>query len=139
MVLIGNNVTLLTLDMCLGKSLVLGEGLLAIAHTMTLEVRFCCQVDTILVAEVIPTWIVGIVTSTNGVDIQILHNLDILNHALNGNNVSTIGIEFMTVGTLDKDRLTVDQQLTALDLYVTETHLLTDSLQQLTTLTELNL
>ena len=38
--------------------------------------------DTILIAELIPAWIIRIVASTDSVDIQALHNLDILNHAL---------------------------------------------------------
>ena len=80
-VLIGNDVALLALDMGEGKGFVLGKGLLAIAHTVALEVRLCRQVDAILVAEVIPAGIVRIVAGAHGVDVELLHDLDILNHA----------------------------------------------------------
>ena len=137
MVLIGDHVTLLALDMCLGKGLVLGKGLLTIAHTMALDVGLCRQIDTIFVAEVVPTGIVGIVASTYGIDIELLHDLDILNHTLHRNDVAAIGIQFVTVGTLDEDGLTIDQQLTTLDLDMAEAHLLADNLQHFATLTEL--
>ena len=66
--------------MHLGEGLVLGKGLLAIAHTVTLEIRLGSQVNTILVAEVIPARIIGIVTGTYSIDVELLHDLDVLNH-----------------------------------------------------------
>ena len=99
MILERHHITLLTLKMCPFKVLTLGQCTVAIAHAVALQVRLSRQVDAILVAEVVPTGIVGIVTGTYSVDIHILHNLDILNHPLHRDDVPAIGIKLMTVGT----------------------------------------
>ena len=78
-------------------------------------------------------------TGTHGIDVQLLHDLDILNHALHGYDVATIGIELMTVGTLDQDRLAVDEQLSAGNLDMTEAHLLAHHLEYLVALLQLKL
>ena len=133
-VLIGNHVTLLTLNVRLFKGNVLGQRMLLVAHTVTLQVALSSQVDTILIAQVVPTWIVGIVTGTYGIDVQLFHYLDILNHALYTYNVATIRIQLVAVGTLNQDRLSIYQQLSALNLNVAETNLLLDYLQCLVAL-----
>ena len=116
------------------KVLTLGQRLRLIAHTVTLQVGLSRQVDAILIAQVIPTGIVWIVAGTHGIDIQLLHDLDILDHALHRDDVAAVGIKFMTVGTLDEDRLTVDKQLAALDFNMAEAYLLSDNLKHIRTL-----
>ena len=136
-VLIGNHVTLLTLNVSLLKIRTDSQSLLLITHTVALQVALSSQVDTILIAQVVPTWIVGIVTSTYGIDVQLLHNLDVLNHAVHTYDVTTIRIQFVTVGTLNQDSLAVNQQLSALNLNVAETNLLLDHLKCLVTLLQI--
>ena len=101
MVLETDHITLLALDMHLLESWILSKRLLTIAHTMTLEVRLRREIDTILVTEVIPTRIVWIVTSAHRIDIQLFHNLDILNHTLYTHVVAAVRIELMAIGTFD--------------------------------------
>ena len=136
-VLISNHVTLLTLNVSLLKIRTDSQCLLIVTHTMALQVALSSQVDTILIAQVIPTWIVGIVTGTHSIDVQLLHNLDILNHALHAHDVATIRIQFVAVGTLNQDSLTVHQQLSALNLNVAETNLLLDNLKCLIALLQI--
>ena len=124
MVLISHHVTLLTLKVSLGKCRILGQRVLAIAHTVTLQIALGSKIDSVLIAEFIPAWIVGIVTCANSVDVQLLHNLNILNHAVNTHDVATVGIQLVAVGTLNQYRLSVHQQLSALNLNVAETYLL---------------
>ena len=93
------HIAILTLQVSQFVVLTLGQRSFAITHTMTLEVRLSREVDAILVAEVIPTGIIGIVAGAYSIDIQILHDLDVLNHALHGDDIATIWVEFMTVGT----------------------------------------
>ena len=137
MVLIGDDIAFLTLDVHLGESLILGECLLLVAHTVTLEVRLGGEIDTVFVAEVVPTWIVGIVAGAHGIDVELLHDADILDHTLDADDIAPIRVEFVTVGTLDEDRLAIDQQLASTDLYVAEAHLLTHDFQHLVALLEL--
>ena len=138
-VLIGTHVTLLTLDVSLLKVRTNRQGLILVTHTMCFEVRLGSKVETILIAKIVPARIVGIVASTNGIDIQVLHNLDILNHALYRNDVTTIGVEFVAIGTLNQNRLSVNEQLSTLDLDMTETDFLSYSLQYIIALLQLKL
>ena len=94
-----HHIALLALYMSLGIVGTLGQSLVTITHAVALDIRLCRQIDAILVAEVVPTGIVGIVAGAYGIDIQILHDLDVLNHALHGDDIATVGIELMTVGT----------------------------------------
>ena len=127
MVLISHDIALLTLNMRLGKRLVLGERLLVIAHTVTFEIRLCRKIDSVFVAEVIPTGIIRIVTSTYSIDIQLFHYLNILNHTLYRDDIATIRIKLMTVRSLNQDRLSVNQQLSSFYLNMTEANLLFDN------------
>lgn len=49
-------------------------------------------VNTILVAEVVPEIIVGIVAGAHGIQVELLHHLNILNHAFARNDVTTVRI-----------------------------------------------
>ena len=134
MVLERAHITFLTLDMCLRIILTFGQRTFAITHTMTLDIRLSCHIDAVFVAEVIPAGIIGIVTSAHRVDVQILHDLNILNHAFHRDKITTIGIEFVTVSALNQDRLAVDEQLSVLNFDMTEAHTLLDHLQHLVAL-----
>ena len=96
-----DHITLLTLDVHLLEGRILRKRLLTVTHTVTLQVRLCREIDTILVTEVIPTRIVWIVTSAHRIDIQLFHNLDILNHTLYTHVVAAVRIELMAIGTFD--------------------------------------
>ena len=76
---------------------------------MTLEVRLSGEIDTVFVAEVIPAWIIGIMAGAHGIDVELLHDADILNHALYADDVAAVGVELMTVGTLDENRRAIDE------------------------------
>lgn len=57
-----------------------GQRLLAVAHAVRLDVRLVEHVDAVAVAEVVPDGVVGIVARTHGVDVELLHDADILHH-----------------------------------------------------------
>ena len=66
-------------------------------------------------------------TSTYSIDIQLLHNLNILNHTFYRDDIATIRIKLMTVRSLNQDRLSVNQQLSSFYLNMTEANLLFDN------------
>ena len=106
----------------------LGERLLFVSHTMRFEVSLSGDVDTVFIAKVIPARITWIVAGANGVDVQLLHDFDVLDHALQAHNVSTVRIHLVAVGTLHQHRLSVNEQLCVLDLHVSESHFLRNHL-----------
>ena len=129
-VLLHLHIVLVALDMCFVEDGVLGEGLVAIAHAVALDVRLGNDIESIFIAEVIPARVIAVVASAHAVHVQLFHNLDILNHALDADDIATVGIQFMTVSTLDEDGLAVDEQLATLNLDVAETYALGGSLDE---------
>ena len=57
------------------------------------------------------------------IDIELLHDHDILDHIRLAHHISLIWVHLMTVRTLDKDRLAVHEKLAFLDLHISETEL----------------
>ena len=72
-------------------------------------------------------------TSPDTVDIEFLHNLDVLNHTFTRHYIASIRIQLMTVGTLEKNRLSIYQHLSILDLNLAEAHLYRDYLHHVGT------
>ena len=108
----------------LGKERSCRGSIVAITKSVTLLIGFCTHVYSILIAEVIPLWVVGIVGCAHGVDIELLHAPNILNHTLTTHHIAAIGVELVAVHALDEYRLTVDEQLAVAYLHTSETYFL---------------
>ena len=130
--------TLVTREVCSLILWVLCQGLILVAHTVRLDITFIADIDTILIAEVVPKWRVWIVASTNSVDIQLLHNLNILNHILTSYVVACVWRHLVTVCTLNVYRHTIYEQLCIFNLNLTETDLECSSLNGLALIKHLN-
>ena len=123
MVVEHRHIVLVALHDLLGKLRLLGSRIVAILETMALLVSLGNNIQSVLVAEIIPARIVRIMAGTNGIDVHALHHHDVLNHALLTYVVALIRIYLMTVGTLQENRLAIDQELLVLDLHLAETYL----------------
>ena len=82
MVVEHRHIVLVALHDLLGKLRLLGSRIVAILETMALLVSLSHNIQSVLVAEIIPARIVWIVAGTNGIDVHALHHHDVLNHAL---------------------------------------------------------
>ena len=109
----------------------LGFRVALVAKAVAFLVGLSGDIETIFVTEVIPAWIVGIVTGTHRIDVQPFHDLDILNHAVEGDDISSVGIHFVAVSTLDEHGLSIDEQLTVFDFHLAETDFLRDDLHDI--------
>ena len=124
MIVVGKYVVLVALHDGLGKERSCRGSIVAITKSVTLLIGFCTHVYSILIAEVIPLWVVGIVGCAHGVDIELLHAHNVLNHTLTTHHIAAIGVELVAVHTLDEYRLTVDEQLAVAYLHTSETYFL---------------
>ena len=115
--------SLIPLEVGLSVSGVLGQGLLTVAHTVGLYIGLVYHIEAVAVAEVIPAGVVGIVACAHCIDVEALHYLNVADHLLLCHQIPAAGADLMTVDTLDKDGLTVDQELTAADLHLAETYI----------------
>ena len=83
------------------------QTLLAIVILMALDVCLVLQVDSVLVAEIIPVWSIWIVAVAHVVDVATLHQQYLMLHLFAAHGVACLDIVLMTVHTLQLDRLTV--------------------------------
>src|SRR5574344_862807 len=117
-------IVLVAFDMCFEIERKIARRFGSPPHSVRLDIRFGYHVQTILIAQIIPARIVGIMRSTNSIDIELFQYFDILQHAVVSNVVGSIGIHLMTVHTFYQHRLAIDQQLSVLDFYFTKAHFL---------------
>ncbi len=99
------------------------QSLVAVSHTVALDVGLGGDIQAIAVAEVVPVGIVGVVACAHGVEVKLFHQLDILKHALLAHHISAVGVELVAVGALYQHGLAVDEQLAVLYLHAAEAHI----------------
>ena len=114
------HVAFVALQMRLGVERILGQRLFAVTHAVRLDIGLGHDVESVLVAERVPAGVVGVVARAHGVDVVLLHDADVLQHAPLGDVIAVVGVHLMPVGALDQHRPAVDEQLPALDLHVAE-------------------
>ena len=74
---------------------------------MALQIRLVDQIDPILIAELIPSRLVGIVAGTDRIDVVALHETDIPDHVFFRDGASSLHIELMTVNSAEHDSFPV--------------------------------
>ena len=126
-VLLNLNIADIALHNSLAEVGVLCQTGAVVTHAMTLEVGLGTYIDAIFVAEVVEIWIARIMAGTDSIDIQLLHGADILKHTFAADNVATVWVHFVAVGTLDENGLTIEKDLTTLNLNMAETYLLANA------------
>ena len=124
MILLNPDVVLVALHDGLPVAGILSQTAVTVAHAVTLEVCLSHQIDAVLVAEVVPAGIIGVMAGAHSIDVEFLHHLNILNHAAHGNHIASIGVQLVAVCTLEEHRLAVHQHLSTLDLHLAEAYLL---------------
>ena len=77
MVLVNLDIAFVALQVCLLISRLLGQRLVAVAHSVAFDIGFGHHVDAVYVAKFIPTRVVGIMTGTHGIDVQLFHHADV--------------------------------------------------------------
>ncbi|MNR41479.1 hypothetical protein D3C85_1598740 [compost metagenome] len=93
----------------------------AIAMTCPCAMRFHVtlvkHIKAVFVTQMIKFRRIRIMRSANGVDVMLLHQLQIHYHLLARSHIAGIGIAVVTVYTFELDRLTVDKQHITLSGY----------------------
>ena len=126
MILLYENVVLVALHDGVLVAGVLCQAAVTVAHAVALEVGFCHEVDSVLVAKVVPAWVIGVMAGAHSVEVELFEHCYVLCHALQAHHVAAIGVYLMAVGTLEEYGFAIDQNLVALVLHAAESHLLGD-------------
>ena len=91
------------------------------AHAVAFHVAFVHHIEPVFVAKFIEKRVVGVVRSTNGVDICAFHQIEILIIALFRHRPTVVGVKVVAVYPAQKHRLPVKENLLADDLHFAET------------------
>ena len=103
----------------------------AVAHAVAFDVGFVDQVNAVAITEVIPRGLIWIMAAAVRIDIELLHQANVLDHALNGDGLAEFRIDFVTVNPLDKNPLTIHQQVAVANHHLSEADVHGDYLQRL--------
>lgn len=77
---------------------------------MTLDVGLVNHVQAMLITQIVPQRIVGIVGATNSVEVKLFHESDVLQHRLSIDNVSVVAVMLVTIDTPESDLLAIDEE-----------------------------
>ena len=84
------------------------------APAVALDVGLAADIESVLVAELVEAALLGIVARADGVDVVLLHQLEVAAHQLLGHDVAGVGGVLMDVDALDHHALSVDEEVGAL-------------------------
>ena len=128
MIEVALHVALVALHVRLGVSGYFRQRLVAIAHSVRFDVRLGHDVQSVLVAQVIPIVVVRVVAGAHGVYIELLHDLHVLLHPRPRHHVTSVGVHLVTVRPLEDYWLPVDQDLRPAQFDLAETDACGDDL-----------
>ena len=103
---------------------VLREGILRFAvdaGAVGLDVRLADDVDALAVAELVPGRVVGVVARPDGVDVEVVEDLDVLLHPLERDGVARPRLHLVAVDAHEESALPVDIDYCVLYLNLAET------------------
>ena len=83
----------------------------SITHAVGFEVGFGHNIQPHFIAQFVPTRVVGVVGGAHGIDVVLLHDADILLHALHTHHVSAVGVHLVAVGAFDEERHAIHTEL----------------------------
>ena len=115
-------IALVAFHVSFGVTWVLCQCLVAVTHAVRFYVCLGYYIQTVLVAQVIPTVVVRVMAGTHGVDIEFFHHFDILQHTFGRNHITAVRVHFVTVGSFEEYRLSVDEYLSAFQFNLAETY-----------------
>ena len=123
MVVVCSNIALVALKMGLGIVIAVCEALIAITHSVRLDISLCNYVETVFVAELVPIAVVRIVAGAHCVDIVLLHYGDVLKHTLAAYHITSVRVNLVAGHTLEVNRLAVYEHKCSADFNLAETDL----------------
>jgi hypothetical protein len=97
--------------------------------TMRLNVGFVHNVEPMLVAELVPTWVVRVVSIPHRVEVPLLQQPQVPEHVLFRQRFPLGWVQLMHVSASHNHRLAIDAELTTRNVYVAETNARTLGLQ----------
>jgi hypothetical protein len=109
------------------------EGFIRVVrfNPVRFDVGLVDNIKAIFIAELIPSGSVRIMAGPHGIDIELFHELDILDHRIFSDIPSCNGIVFVAVHSLKVYRNAIDLELTILDFNLSESYLTCNNLDGL--------
>ena len=100
------------------------EGLVKVVeHSVALDVGLAVHIESEAVAEVVEHARLRIVAGTDGVDVVLLHEPEVLEHPFAAYIMACIRVGFMKVDALELHRLSVHKEKVTVDFKMAETYI----------------
>ena len=93
-------------------------------RAVRLHIRLVDQIQTVLVAQVVPILLVGVVGGADGVDVVALAEDHVGKHVLAGDRTPALRVEFVAVRALEHDALAIERHNAVFDAECAEADLL---------------
>ena len=93
------------------------------AHAMGFEIRLSADIYSVAIAEIVPERTIRIVARPDGIDVVLLHQLDIANHRFLSDDVAAFRQELVSINSLEVDRLSIHEQALVPDLDLAKAYL----------------
>ncbi|MNK99608.1 hypothetical protein D3C87_1200140 [compost metagenome] len=90
------------------------------AHAIAFNVGLIYHIQTVLIAQFIPAFCIGVMAGTNGIDVQLLHQPDVAQHVGFGNYLCSIHVVLMPVHPFYFDGPAIQQEQTVFDFNSSE-------------------
>ena len=94
------------------------------AEAVGFKITFVNQINAVAITEIVPTRIIRIMARSDGVEVVLFEEEDILDHAFKRNSPTMFGIRFMAIATFENYALAIDLQhaINDLDLFEANIH-----------------
>ena len=79
------------------------------------KVGFISDINSILIAEFVPVWIVRVMCAAHRVEVMLFHQPDVLLHRFPADSFSAKWIVFMAVYSLNQNGPAIDEQFPVFD------------------------
>ena len=88
---------------------------------MSFKIGFANDIHAVAIAKVVPEGTVRVMACADGIDVVLLHQLDVTNHRARRDNISAFRQELVSVDTFDVNCLPIDKQLSVHNLHFAKT------------------
>jgi len=106
-------------------ALIIAERIL---EGMGFNVGFTDHIKTQLVSDIEERWIIGVMRCTDCIEIELLHLNEIGAHIGRTHYTTSLAIEIVAIDSIENHALTVYQEISTFDCYITEADALRESL-----------
>ena len=108
-----------------------GQRPRAETHSVAFDVGFVEQVNAVAITKIVPGLLIRIMGAADGIDVELLHQLNVALHESRRDRLAAVRINFVSVRALDQNALSVHEQIAVANFNFPEADVARNDLQRL--------